>query len=131
MNRVIVESPYAGDIKLNEAYGEFAMHDCLVNHNEAPYASHLLYTRSNVLRDEVPEDRELGIKAGFEWRWVAENTVFYIDLGITKGMELGIEDCKKKNKPYEIRKLPENLWMKFFSYCVYNNIKVVSVERSQ
>jgi len=121
MKRVIVESPYAATtergIDLNEAYGELAMHDCLVNHNESPYASHLLYTRRFVLRDVVPEDRKLGIEAGFCWRGVAEKSVFYKDLGLTKGMNQGIEDCKRKDKPYEIRALPDNLWDKFKDYC--------------
>jgi hypothetical protein len=113
MLRVIVESPYAGDIAMNEMYCEFCLHDCLVNHNESPFASHLLYTRDNVLRDHIPEERELGIKAGFYWREVAEKTVFYTDFGMTTGMVLGIKDCEKKGKTYEVRTLPEDLWEKF------------------
>jgi len=121
MKRVVIESPYAAASKegiyLNEAYGELAMHDCLVNHNEAPYASHLLYTRQFVLRDYVPEDRKLGIEAGFFWRNVAEKTVFYTDLGMTKGMIQGIEDCEKKGKPFQVRRLPNTLWEKLINYC--------------
>ena len=118
MKRVIVESPYAGNIQLNEIYGEFCLHDCLVNHNESPYASHLLYTRKYVLRDEVPTDRKLGIEAGFEWRNVSELTVFYTDLGMTKGMVLGIEDCSKKDRKYEVRKLPDYLRSAFIKSCI-------------
>ena len=121
MKRVIIESPYAADteqgIDLNEAYGEIAMHDCLVNYNESPYASHLLYTRRFVLRDHVPEDRNLGIQAGFFWRDVAEKSVFYKDLGMTEGMKLGVDDCITKNKPYEIRRLPDELWKQLMGYC--------------
>jgi len=113
MLRVIVESPYAGDIEMNEMYGEFCMHDCLVNHNESPYASHLLYTRDNVLRDHLPEERKLGIDAGFFWRDVAEKTVFYTDLGVTDGMKQGMDDCTKKDKPYEVRVLPDDIWKRF------------------
>lgn len=113
MKRVIVESPYAGDIVMNEMYGEFCMHDCIVNYKESPYASHLLYTRDNVLRDYIPEERKLGIEAGFFWRDVAEKTVFYIDLGITEGMQQGIDDCEEKGLPYEIRKLPDDIWGRF------------------
>jgi hypothetical protein len=118
MKRVIVESPYAGNIELNEIYGEFAMHDCLVNHDESPYASHLLYTRKHVLRDTIPSERKLGIKAGFYWRDVAQKTVFYTDLGMTDGMILGIEDCELKQNPYEIRKLPEGIWGEFVEACL-------------
>jgi len=121
MERVIIESPYAAKteegIDMNEAYAELAMHDCLVNHNESPYASHLLYTRRFVLRDDVPKDRKLGIEAGFFWRNVSDKTVFYQDLGMTKGMELGVEDCSKKNKSYELRRLPDELWEQFIQYC--------------
>lgn len=129
MKRVIVESPYAGNIKLNEIYGEFCLHDCLVNHNESPYASHLLYTRKYVLRDEVPSDRKLGIEAGFEWRNVSEKTIFYSDLGMTNGMILGINDCIAKEKTYEIRNLPENLRDKFFEACKDNGLDVNEVKK--
>jgi len=117
MKRVIIESPYAGKIPVNEMYGELCMHDCLVNHNESPYASHLLYTRTFVLRDDHPEERKLGIEAGFYWREVAEQSNFYVDLGMTDGMKLGIDDCEKKGKPYKIRRLPDDLWDRFVTIC--------------
>lgn len=124
MIRVVLESPYAGNIALNEAYGELAMQDCLVNHDETPYASHLLYTRRFVLRDHIPEDRKLGIEAGFYWRDVAEKTVFYVDLGMTPGMVKGVEDCESKGSQFEVRKLPYNLWEKLADYALENNIKI-------
>ena len=121
MKKVIIESPYASKteegIDINEAYAELAMHDCLVNYNESPYASHLLYTRRFVLRDHITEDRVLGIRAGFEWRTVAEKTVFYEDLGMTDGMIEGLEDCKENDTPYEVRRLPDYLWEKLVEYC--------------
>jgi len=114
MMRVIIESPYAAesdfDIQKNEIYGEFAMRDCIVNYNETPYASHLLLTRKYVLDDKIPEQRKLGIGAGFYWRDVATKTVFYTDLGMTPGMVLGIEDCEKKGNPYCVRRLNSELW---------------------
>jgi hypothetical protein len=135
MKRVVIESPYGNEnlknVKLNEVYGELAMHDCLVNYNEAPYASHLLYTRAHVLRDEIPSDRKLGIDAGFEWRDVAEKSVFYNDLGITKGMDLGITDCIKKNKPYELRRLPDDLWNIFICYALENGHGVIKREEKK
>lgn len=69
MELVIIESPYAGtrdDIESNVEYARAAMHDCLTR-GEAPYASHLLYTQPGVLRDEVPEERRLGIEAGIPY----------------------------------------------------------------
>jgi hypothetical protein len=117
MKRVVIESPYAGksanDIYLNEVYGEFCMRDCLKNHDEAPYASHLLYTRKHVLKDKDKDERKLGIAAGFVWRDVAEKTVFYMDLGMTTGMKQGIDDCEEKDKPFEVRHIDTELWKEF------------------
>lgn len=126
MKRVIVESPYKGHIPVNEIYGEFCMHDCLVNYNEAPYALHLLYTRTWVLRDDVPNDRKLGIEAGFLWRDVAEQTNVYMDLGMSEGMQLGVLDCVKKKKAYELRSLPDDLWERFALVC---NIKGLGIPK--
>ena len=117
MKRVVIESPYAGHIVMNEIYGELCMHDCLVNYNETPYASHLLYTRKWVLRDDHPEERKLGIDAGFYWRKVAEQTNFYVDLGTTQGMELGMNDCIDKKNLFNIRHLPDELWERFLMIC--------------
>ena len=118
MKRVIIESPYTGNIELNEIYGELCMRDCLVNYNESPYASHLLYTRKYVLKDSQPEERKLGIEAGFYWREIAEKTVIYTDLGLTEGMKLGMWDCVEKGRPHEIRNLPKDLWDKVCDICL-------------
>jgi len=129
MKRVIVESPYAGEVKINEIYGAFAMHDCLVNYNEAPYASHLLYTRKYVLRDNISSERELGVKAGFEWRSPAEKTVFYVDLFMSKGMVQGLKDCKAKGLSYEVRRLPSSLWKRFLDAMENEGVEVIRAKR--
>ena len=108
MNLVIIESPYAATqyrtVEQNIEYAQLCMRDSL-SRNEAPYASHLLYTQPNVLDDTVPSQRAQGISAGFAWRNVADLTVFYVDYGYSSGMQLGLQDCINKNKPYEIRKI--------------------------
>lgn len=124
MKRVIVESPYAGNVELNEVYAELAMYDCLVNYNESPYASHLLYTRKFVLDDKNLRERELGIDAGFYWREVADETIFYTDLGVSSGMKLAMNDCIKKVLPCEMRKLPENLWTTLVVFALGKGIKI-------
>ncbi len=106
MQRVIIESPFAGDVTRNVRYARAAMRDCLFR-GETPYASHLLYTQVGVLDDLIPEERELGIQAGFVWRQVAEKTVVYMDFGISRGMKYGIEDAEKRGCPVEYRCLEE------------------------
>lgn len=104
--RVIVESPYAGDIETNVAYARAALRDCL-SRGEAPIASHLLYTQPGVLNDDVPEERVWGIQAGFAWSVAAEATVVYDDLGTSRGMTYGIERAQREGRPIEYRQLPE------------------------
>ncbi len=101
---VIVESPYAGDVERNTRYARAAMADCLAR-GEAPYASHLLYTQPGVLRDDIRGERELGINAGFAWRSVAERTVVYMDLGMSKGMQAGVDHALSLGHPVEMRTL--------------------------
>lgn len=102
---VIVESPYAGDVDRNVAYARACMRDCLLR-GEAPFASHLLFTQPGVLNDDVPGERTLGINAGFAWRQLARKTVVYTDLGVSRGMELGIADARERGCEVEIRTLP-------------------------
>ncbi len=101
---VIIESPYAGDILTHVNYLRAAMRDCLMR-DEAPYASHALYTQPGILRDGVLEERVLGIRAGFVWRSLVKKTVVYTDYGISKGMELGIINAGKHEHEIEFRKL--------------------------
>jgi len=81
------------------------------------------------LRDWIEEDRKLGIEAGFYWRDVSEKTVFYVDLEMTAGMKLGEEDCKKKGKKYEIRRLPDDIWERFRQICYVEGLEIP--ERSE
>jgi hypothetical protein len=94
VRRVIVESPYAGNIELNLRYLRACMADC-IRRGEAPFASHGLYTQPGVLRDDVPEERMAGIHAGFGWRCVADATVVYTDLGTSTGMGYGIKAAEQ------------------------------------
>lgn len=86
MKKVIIESPYAGDVERNLEYARRCLRDSL-RRGDAPIASHLLYTQDGVLDDLIPEERSLGIKAGLEWLTVADKHVFYMDHGMSKGMK--------------------------------------------
>lgn len=94
MRRVIVESPFAGDVERNTRYLRACLADCLAR-GEAPFASHAIYTQPGVLDDNDPAQREIGIAAGFAWRDLADATVVYTDLGISNGMRRGIEDAAR------------------------------------
>lgn len=95
--RVILESPFAGDRARNVAYAQEMLRRCLLR-RLAPIASHLLYTQC--LDDNVPEQRELGIQAGFVWRPHADYTIFCCRYGWSSGMRLALEDCRKRSLPF-------------------------------
>ncbi len=109
---VIVESPFKGENATEEAihvaYARACMYDCLTRHNEFPFASHLLYTQPGILDDNIPEERELGIQAGFALRDLADATVVYKDFGITRGMGYGIEHARNAGRLIEERNLFES-----------------------
>jgi hypothetical protein len=105
MRRVILESPYAGDVAANLRYARACVRDCLLR-GEAPLASHLLYTQAGILDDRIPAERALGIEAGLVWGDEAAATVVYQDRGISRGMELGIERAHQAGRPVEYRSLP-------------------------
>lgn len=88
IKKVIVESPFGSadeQTRLrNIKYARDACFDCC-QRGENPFASHLFYTQ--FLDDHNPDHRSIGIQMGFD-RWVdAETIVFYLDLGLSKGME--------------------------------------------
>jgi hypothetical protein len=115
MRKVLVESPFAPkskdpqlakmELERNIRYVRAAMRDCFLR-GEAPFASHALYTLEGILDDTIPEERTQGIEAGLLWGEEAEVTVVYEDLGISKGMELGIKRAHAAGRPVERRSLP-------------------------
>lgn len=102
MRRIILESPFAGEVERNIIYAKLCLKDCL-DRDEAPFASHLLYT--HVLDDTNPEEREQGIEAGLAWGSVADATVVYTDYGISNGMKLGIERAESEGRTVEYRNI--------------------------
>jgi len=105
MKLVILETPYAGDTLKNLQYARLCMRDCLINHNESPFASHVLFTAEGVLDDTKPAERNIGIAAGFYWGAHATKTVVYTDRGISEGMKKGIEDASHAKRTIEFRTL--------------------------
>lgn len=108
---VVIESPYAANtpdrIIANVNYAKAAVRDCL-KRGESPYVSHLLLTQVKILRDEIPEERDLGLKAGWSWYRAAEKSVVYTDRGISDGMKKGIQIANDLKLPIEYRSIEKH-----------------------
>ena len=102
MKRVVIESPFAGDVEGNRAY----LHQCCIDslrRGESPYASHGFFVY--FLDDLKPDERQLGIDAGLAWGDVADVVAVYTDRGISGGMEYAIEKHKKDGRTIEYRSI--------------------------
>lgn len=110
MRRVVIESPLAGDWSRNIRFAQYAMLDSFLR-GEAPFASHLLYPQC--LDDTEPEQRLLGMSAGFAWGAGAELCAVYDQLGTSPGMRAGIERAQALNIPVEFRALNQELKKRF------------------
>jgi hypothetical protein len=104
-NKVIIESPYAGQVGRNVKYANICLRDSLMR-GEYPMASHLLYTKA--LDDRKPKERDLGIRAGLFWGLEADKTIVYTDYGISDGMKIGIEAANGADREIIYRTI-ENL----------------------
>ena len=102
MRRVILESPYAGDVVANLKYARQCVRDSVLR-GEAPIASHLLSTQPGILDDLVPEERALGIAAGLAWLVHADAMVLYIDRGVSPGMQEAMRLAQRHGLPTELR----------------------------
>lgn len=107
---VDIETPYAGkneeELRRNLLYARVYMRDSLLR-GEVPFASHLLYTQPGILDDTLAKERERGIRAGKELIEALPGivTVVYEDLGISPGMQYGIERALSKGRRIEYRTL--------------------------
>jgi hypothetical protein len=111
---VVIESPYGkrvdgqpaaeAEIERNLRYLRDAMRDSL-QRGEAPFASHGLYPMA--LDDGMPEERKLGMEAGFTWGHYAKKVIVYIDLGLTPGMLAGLERAYERSQSVEYRSLED------------------------
>lgn len=100
MKIVVIASPYAGDVEDNLEYLNGCIFDSLMR-DECPYASHALYPP--VLDDNIPEQRERGMRAGYEQIRRADLLAVYMDRGISKGMREEINFAQKWRIPVEQR----------------------------
>ncbi len=107
---VDVETPYAGkseeEIRRNLLYVRACVRDCLLR-GEVPFASHLFYTQPGILDDNIPRERQMGIDAG---KLLIESlpgivTIVYRDLGISTGMQFGVDRAEANKRGVEYRTL--------------------------
>lgn len=104
MKRVVIESPYAGNVAANVAYAKRCVLDCL-RRGESAYASHLFFTQSGLLNDDDPHQRVLGIAAGLVWGGAAELVAVYVDRGLSRGMLQGIAEHRRSGRLLVCRRL--------------------------
>lgn len=105
---VIIESPLAGsneqEREANIAYARKCVADS-VRRGEAPIASHLLFTQPDILNDDIPGERALGIEAGLAWYRVADKCVVYMDRGMSRGMHEGLARATACGVEVEVRNI--------------------------
>lgn len=106
--KVVLESRFsAPDVRglvFNKKFTLACMRDCFLR-GEAPYASHVIYAQTHILDDFIASERALGMHAGFLWGDLALKTVVYTDLGISTGMQMGIDHAEKMGRLVEYRTL--------------------------
>lgn len=116
MRKVIIESPYAGKgpwpLSMfrrwsNIRYARQCVRDSLMR-GESPIASHLLYTQPGILRDSDPAERHAGIEAGLSWIDVADAHIFYIDRGMSAGMQQAYQRVIQSGRYMTTRRLVES-----------------------
>ena len=107
MKRVIIESPYAGDVETHVRYARRCVEHSLLR-GEAPLASHLLYTQEGILDDNIQAQRDKGIEAGHAWFEVADYIVFYLDYGTSVGMDLALNRAEELGRPVISRQIGRN-----------------------
>lgn len=104
--RVLVETPLNAPtqegVDANMAYARECMADAF-RRGEAPFLSHLLYPQ--VLNDRIPAERTQGIEAGLAWGRAADYSAVYTDLGISPGMQKGIDRAKSEGRRIVYRQI--------------------------
>lgn len=87
----IIESPFKASENYSEEQHSDYLRQCIrwcVENGYTPYASHRMLT--DAFDDSIPEERELGIQAGFAMNKCIDTVLVFGDLGLSKGMLRGI-----------------------------------------
>lgn len=92
---IYVASPYAGDIENNVRYAQEAC-KAVLSIDAYPYAPHLYIT--NILRDDVPEEREAGLNAGLAFLARCDE-LWVFGARISNGMAGEIKEAERLGMP--------------------------------
>jgi hypothetical protein len=112
MRRVVIESPCAANaehgfsMEDHADYLQEALEDS-IKRNEAPIASHGLFAFTDFFNDSNPDERADCMVAGWAWLPQAHAVVAYCDLGISAGMQKGIDLALSMGIPVFYRYLRE------------------------
>ena len=77
----------------------------LIRRAERPFASHALYTQ--FLDDTDKEERERGMRLGWDFLHSADLVAIYMDRGLTDGMRRGVGRAESVGVPTEVRYLSD------------------------
>jgi hypothetical protein len=146
---VYIESPFAGEVGLNIEYARACMADSL-SRGEFPFASHLLYTQKGILDDDIPEERKKGMEAGFAFAEKCDLSAVYTDLGISGGMQEGVERAREFGREVVYRGLPREQaryfmqkkidltikreippWWKFWKWQMFSPVPYLRIRRKK
>jgi hypothetical protein len=106
MRLVIIESPFRAETAKLATRNMTYLNQCIADslrRGESPYASHRMIP--GALDDNVPAERDLGIRAGYAWWKAAHKVVFYEDLGWSEGMHKAYQRAKTMQLLVEKRKI--------------------------
>ena len=106
---VAIESPLMGDYARHHRYALWAAYDCH-HRGEAAFAGHLLFPQ--FLDDQDARHRAFGIAAHCAWADLAALRAFYLDLGMSSGMQEA-KDSMPPAQPWERRYLPTYMMGEF------------------
>lgn len=103
---VIIESPYAGathrEFDANLDYLRRCLRDSW-DRGENPFASHNHYPL--FLNEAVAKERAAGIEAGYAFWPFAKRIIFYIDRGMSGGMEAAHRKAMAEGLTVELRSI--------------------------
>ena len=101
--KIYVASPYRGShdgiVRNNVEYAKKCCKKVLLS-GHSVYAGHLQDTQ--YLDDNVPEEREAGLRNGLSFLLSCDAAIFFRDVAINDGMRIEMAECEKHNIPYTI-----------------------------